>query len=58
VNSKKAELDKAYETHIQKLEEVGRLSAEQAKAELIEALKDEAKNKAMAFVKDIMEEAD
>jgi len=57
VNTKKAELDKAYETHIKKLEEVARLSAEEAKAELIEALKDEAKNKAMSHVKEIMEEA-
>lgn len=57
LNTKKAELDKAYETHIKKLEDVARLSAEEAKAELIEALKDEAKNKAMAYVKEIMEEA-
>lgn len=57
LNTRKAELDKAYETHIKKLEEVARLSAEEAKAELIEALKDEAKNKAMAYVKEIMEEA-
>lgn len=57
INTKKAELDKAYETHIRKLEEVAKLSAEQAKAEMMEALKDEARNKAMAHIKEIVEEA-
>ncbi|MBK7036634.1 MAG: ribonuclease Y [Bacteroidetes bacterium] len=57
VNTKKGELDKAYETHIQKLEEVSKLSADQARNELIEALKDEAKNKAMSHIKEIVEEA-
>ncbi|MEZ5014334.1 MAG: ribonuclease Y [Chitinophagales bacterium] len=57
VNTKKAELDKAYESHIRKLEEVAKLSADQAKTELMEALKDEARNKAMAHIKEIVEEA-
>ncbi|HMZ90437.1 MAG TPA: Rnase Y domain-containing protein, partial [Chitinophagales bacterium] len=57
VNAKKAELDKAYETHIRKLEEVAKLSADQARNELMEALKDEARNKAMAHIKEIVEEA-
>ncbi|MBC8047232.1 MAG: ribonuclease Y [Fimbriimonadaceae bacterium] len=57
VNTKKGELDKAYDTHIKKLEEVAKLTAEEAKAELVEALKDQAKNDAMSFVKEMMEEA-
>lgn len=57
VNIKKAELDKAYDSHVKKLEQVAQLSAEEAKAQLIETLKDEAKNKAMSHVKEIMEEA-
>lgn len=57
VNTKKAELDKAHETHIRKLEEVAKLSAEAAKAELVEALKDQAKNDSMSYVKEMMEEA-
>ncbi len=57
VNIKKAEVDKAYETHISKLEDVAKLSAEQARNELMEALKDEARNKAMAHIKEIVEEA-
>lgn len=57
INTKKAELDKAYETHIRKLEDVAKLSADQARTELMEALKDEARNKAMAHIKEIAEEA-
>ncbi|MFN0276499.1 MAG: ribonuclease Y [Chitinophagales bacterium] len=57
VNTKKEELDKAHETHIRKLEEVAKLSAEHAKAELVEALKDQAKNDSMSYVKEMMEEA-
>ncbi len=55
--AKKVDLDKAYDQHIRKLEEVARLTAEAAKAELVAALKDEAQNKAMSYVKEIMEEA-
>jgi len=57
VNAKKAEVEKAYETHIRKLEEVAKLSADQARSELMEALKDDARNKAMAHIKEIVEEA-
>lgn len=57
VNARKLELDKAYETHIRKLEEVAKLSAEQARAELVETLKNEARNEAMSSIKEIMEEA-
>ncbi len=57
VNIKRAELEKHQEEHIKRLEKVASLSAEEAKAELIELVKEEAKTKAMAHVKDIMEEA-
>ena len=57
VNLKKGELDKAYETHIRKLEDVAKLTADQARTELMEALKDEARNKAMSHIKEIVEEA-
>ncbi len=57
LNTKKGELDKAYDTHIRKLEEVGKLTADEAKTELMEALKDEARNKAMSHIKEIVEEA-
>lgn len=56
-NIKKAELDKHHEEHVKRLEKVAGLSAEQAKIELMEVVKEEARTKAMAYVKDIMEEA-
>lgn len=57
VNIKRAELDKQRDEHIKKLEKVANLSADEAKAELIEAVKSEARTKAMSHVKEIMEEA-
>jgi ribonucrease Y len=56
-NIKKAELDKHHEEHVKRLEKVAGLSAEQAKVELMEVVKEEARTRAMAYVKDIMEEA-
>ncbi len=54
---KRAELEKHQEEHIRRLEKVSGLSAEEAKAELLEVVKNEARTQAMAHVKDIMEEA-
>ena len=56
-NVKRAELDKHHEEHVKRLEKVAGLSAEQAKTELMEVVKEEARTRAMAYVKDIMEEA-
>ncbi len=56
-NVKKIELDRHHEEHIKRLEKVSGLSAEQAKLELMELVKEEARTRAMAYVKDIMEEA-
>ena len=56
-NIKKAELDRHHEEHIKRLEKVAGLSAEQAKTELMEVVKEEARTRAMSHVKDIMEEA-
>ncbi|MDI9319478.1 MAG: ribonuclease Y [Phycisphaerales bacterium] len=57
VNLKRSELEKHQEEHIKRLEKVASLSAEVAKAELMEMVKDEVRAKAMTHVKDIMEEA-
>ncbi|MBK6730183.1 MAG: ribonuclease Y [Bacteroidetes bacterium] len=57
VNIRKQEMDKAYTEHVSKLEQIAQLTAEEAKTQLIETLKDEARNKAMAYVKEIIEEA-
>src|SRR5690606_22975479 len=51
------ELAKHQEEHIRQLEKVAGLSAEQARTQLIDAVKEEARTAAMAHVKDIMEEA-
>jgi ribonucrease Y len=57
VAKKQEDLSKQHDEHIKKLEKVSNLKAEDAKAELIEAIKDEAKSNAMAHVQEIMEEA-
>jgi len=57
MNKKRAEMDRHYEESIKRLEKVSNLSAEQAKAELVELVKEEARTRAMAHVKEIMEEA-
>lgn len=57
VTKKQDELAKQHEEHIRRLEKVSNLKAEEAKAELIEAIKNEAKTAAMAHVQEIMEDA-
>ena len=56
-NKKRADLDKAEAEHIAKLEQVAKLSAEDAKAQLVEQLKGKAQSDAMAHVKMVMDEA-
>ncbi len=57
VNTKRTELEKHQEEHIRRLEKVAGLSAEDAKAQLIEGLKQEAQTKAIAIQQEIIEEA-
>ena len=57
VTTKQQELDKFLQKQVAQLEAVSGLSAEEAKAQLIETLKDEAKSDAMVYIQDIMEEA-
>ena len=52
-----AELDENKKRQIQQLEEISNLSAEQAKKELVETLKDEAKTEALSIIQDTIEEA-
>lgn len=54
---KKNEVEKLHKRQVQQLETIAGLSQEEAKAQLIEALKAEAKTEAMAYVQEIMEEA-
>ena len=55
--TKNAELDKVYQKHIDELSKVSGMSAEDAKAGLVESLKDEARTNAMAHINEITAEA-
>ncbi|MBT8265774.1 MAG: ribonuclease Y [Bacteroidia bacterium] len=57
IDKRKQELDKLHKSQVQQLEVISQLSAEDAKEQLVESLKGEAKNDAMAYVQDKMEEA-
>lgn len=57
VNNKRTELEKHQEEHIRRLEKVAGLSAEDAKTQLIESLKQEAQTRALVLQQEIIEEA-
>lgn len=54
---KQTEVEKLYRSQIEQLEVISSLSAEDAKAQLFETIKDEAKTNAMAFIQNSVEEA-
>ena len=57
VNSKRTELEKHQEEHIRRLEKVAGLTADEAKAQLIEGLKNEAHTQALSIQQEIIEDA-
>lgn len=57
VNHKRTELEKHQEEHIRRLEKISGLTAEEAKAQLIESLKHEAQTQALAIQQEIVEDA-
>ncbi|WP_426430232.1 ribonuclease Y [Winogradskyella sp. HB-48] len=57
LEKKKDEIEKAHKSQIKQLEVISQLSAEEAKEQLVESLKEEAKTDAMAYVQDRLEEA-
>ncbi|MFK7808050.1 MAG: ribonuclease Y [Saprospiraceae bacterium] len=57
VAKKKDELEKASEDHIRALESVARLSEQEAKEQILEAVKGKAENDAMALIKDTIQDA-
>jgi ribonuclease Y len=57
MEKKQMELDEAISQKVEMLEKVSNLSAEEARAELVEAMKAEAKTKAQSHIQGIMEEA-
>ncbi|MBT8259487.1 MAG: ribonuclease Y [Bacteroidia bacterium] len=57
LEKRKQEVEKVHKSQVRQLEVISGLSAEDAKEQLVESLKGEAKNDAMAYVQDKMEEA-
>jgi ribonuclease Y len=57
VNNKRAELEKHQEEHIRRLEKIANLSADDARAQLIESLRNETQTKALVLQQEIIEDA-
>ncbi len=57
LEKKEEDVDKMHKRHVDMLEQISGLSAEDAKTELLASLKDEAKSDAMAFVQTTIEES-
>ena len=57
LDKRQSEVEKLHRSQVEQLEVISSLSAEDAKSQLMESLKDEAKTQAMAFVQSSMEEA-
>jgi ribonuclease Y len=57
VNVKQAELEKHQEEHTRRLEKISGLTAEEAKAQLVESLKQEAHSQALGMQQEIIDEA-
>jgi len=57
VNLKQAELEKHQEEHTRRLEKISGLTAEEAKAQLVESLKQEAHSQALGLQQEIIDEA-
>lgn len=57
VNIKRTELEKHQEEHIRRLEKVSGLSAEEAKSQLIESLRQEASSQALIIQQEIVDDA-
>ena len=57
LDKRQAELDKMHRRQVEQLEVISSLSADDAKAQLMESIKDEAKTDAMAYIQNSLEEA-
>ncbi len=57
LQKKKSEIEKLHKSQVEQLEVISGLSAEDAKEQLLESLKSEAKSDAMAYIQEKMEEA-
>lgn len=56
-NIKRSELERHQEENVKRLEKISNLSAEEAKNELMDMMKEEARTNAMSHIKEIVEEA-
>ncbi|SEB37041.1 ribonucrease Y [Tenacibaculum sp. MAR_2009_124] len=57
LEKRESEIEKIHKRHVDMLEQISGLSADEAKTELVASLKEEAKSDAMAFIQDTVEEA-
>ncbi len=57
INVKRTELEKHQEEHIRRLEKVAQLSAEEARTQLVESLKQEAQTRALGLQQEIIDDA-
>ena len=57
IELKNEELERLHRSQVEKLEQISGMSAEEARSQMVESLKEEAKTEAMSFVNEIMEEA-
>ena len=57
VQKKSDEMERLHKMQVEKLETISGLSGEEAKTQLVESMKDEAKTEAMSYVNEIMDEA-
>ena len=57
IDKKNEELERLHHQQVEKLEAISGLSAKEAKAQLIDSLKEEAKSQAMMYINEIMDEA-
>ncbi len=57
LNKKQAELDKSHQLQLEQLQAISGMSVQEAKDQLIEALKVEAQSDAQSYIREVMEEA-
>jgi len=57
VEKKKEEIERLHKQEVEQLEAISSLSADEAKNQLVESLKEEAKSHAISYVNEIMDEA-
>ncbi len=57
INKKSEEYDRLKQEVIEKIENIAGMTAAEAKAQLVQTMKDEAKTQAMSYINDVMDEA-